>query len=259
MKIILISSFVAVGSLLGGCAVYVPTVPSTPLLTQSQVELTAGLRGINSLELDAAWAPTRHLLLAGESALQSSTTQTTTNNVTTSYRNAHRQVSLGLGYYRAPTAGSVWYLAALGGVGFASVDLYSVDFEVASAYLPIPLPYVSGRYEARYFRYYSQAYAARPLGPAVTGGVSVRGTFVDYNQLDFDGQAVTPTNRFFIEPTLFMRLGHGVVQGQGTLGLSLPTSGDTNNPINKRTAPVSGLFSVGVIFRPDLLKKRDGL
>lgn len=257
MKIIPLASFVAAGWLLGGCAVYVPTVPSTPLLTQNQVELTAGLRGVNSLELDAAWAPTNHLLLAGESAFQGSTTETTTNNMTSTYHDAHRQVSLGLGYYQAPTERSAWYLAALGGVGFASVDLHSVDYGIISPYLPIPLPYASGHYEARYFRYYGQVYAARPLGPLVMGGASMRGTFVDYNQLNFDGQAIAPTNRFFIEPTLFIRIGHGVVQGQGTLGLSLPMSGDANNPINKRTAPVSGLISVGVIFRPDLLKRRD--
>jgi hypothetical protein len=247
----------AAGLLLGGCAVYVPTVPSTPLLAKNQVEITAGLRGVNSLELDAAWAPTHHLLLAGESAFQGSTNETTTNNVTTTYHDAHRQVSLGLGYYQAPTERSAWYLAALGGVGFASVDLHSVDFGIISIYLPLPLPYASGHYEARYFRYYGQVYAARPLGPLVMGGASLRGTLVDYNRLDFDGQAVAPTNRFFIEPTLFMRIGHGVVQGQGTLGLSLPTSGDARNPINKRTAPVSGLISVGVIFRPDLLKQRE--
>ena len=246
----------AASLLLGGCAVYVPTVPSTPLLTKSQVEITAGLRGVNSLELDAAWAPTSHLLLAGESAFQGGTNETTTNNVTTTYRDAHRQVSLGLGYYRAPSERSAWYLAAVGGVGFASVDLHSVDFAIPSPYVPIPLPYVSGHYQARYFRYYGQVYAARPLGPGVTGGASVRGTFVDYNQLDFDGYAIAPTNRFFIEPTVFIRVGHGVVQGQGTLGLSLPTSRNAGNPSSRRTAPVSGLVSVGVVFRPDLLNWR---
>jgi hypothetical protein len=236
------------GLLLGGCAVYVPTVPSTPLLTQGQVEITAGLRGINSLEVDAAWAPTAHLLLAGESALQDGTTETTTtNNVTTTYHDSHRQVGLGLGYYRAPTARSAWYLAAVGGVGFASVQLHSVD--VGVLYI-LPIPIISGFYEASYRRYYGQLYAAHPLSPLVTAGASVRGTLVDYTRLTYDGQPLAPTNRFFIEPTLFLRIGHGVVQGEGTLGLSLPTSGDHSNP---RTAPVSGLVSIGVIFRPDLI------
>lgn len=250
------ASLIAVSLWLGGCAVYVPTVPSTPLLTKNQVELTAGLRGVNSLELDAAWAPTNHLLLAGESAYQGNTSQTTTNNVTTTYHDAHRQVSLGVGYYQAPTQQSGWYTAAVGGIGFADVSLHSIDFEVASIFLPFPLPYIAGHYEAQYFRYYGQLYAARSLGPSVTGGASVRGTFVDYSRLSFDGQAIAPTNRFFLEPTLFMRVGHGVLQAEGTLGLSLPTSGNSANPLNKRTAPVSGLISIGVVFRPDLLKRR---
>jgi hypothetical protein len=229
----------------------VPTVPSTPLLTKNQVEITAGLRGLNSLELDAAWAPTAHLLLAGESGFQSSTTETTTNNVTNTYHDYHRQVGLGLGYYQAPSAHSAWYLAAVSGVGFASVSLHTLD--VAVFYI-LPLPVISGRYEAQYRRYYGQLYAARPLGAFGTGGASVRGTLVDYQRLIYEGQPIVPTNRFFIEPTLFARVGHGVVQGEGTLGLSLPTGGDRNNPFNPRTAPVSMLVSIGLIFRPDLLK-----
>jgi hypothetical protein len=236
--------------LLSSCAVYVPTVPSTPLLTKNQVEVTAGLRGLNSLEIDAAWAPTAHLLLAGESAFQGgSTAETTTNNVTTTYHDSHRQVGLGLGYYQAPSTRSAWYLAAVGGVGFASVELYSLDVLV----FIIPLPYVSGLYKAKYFRYYGQLYAARSFGSLITGGASVRGTLVDYTRLTYEGQALAPTNRFFLEPTLFLRVGHGVVQGEATLGLSLPTSGDKANPLNPRTAPVSTLVSVGIIFRPDLL------
>ena len=256
MKNLYCAAFFSASLLLGGCAVYVPTVPSTPLLTKSQVEITAGLRGVNSLELDAAWAPTSHLLLAAESAIQGSNNETTTNNVTTTYHDTHRQASLGLGYYQAPSARSDWYLAAVGGLGVASVQLHSVDFGIASPYVPIPLPYASGFYEARYLRYYGQLYAAHPLGPNVTGGASVRGTFVDYSRLDLDGQAVAPANRFFIEPTFFVRVGHGVIQGQGTFGLSLPTTADSDNPLRKRTAPVSGLISVGVVFRPDLLKLR---
>lgn len=202
--------------LLGGCAVYVPTVPSTPLLTKNQVEITAGLRGLTSLEVDAAWAPTAHLLLAAESAFQDGTTETTTNNVTNTYHDYHRQVGLGLGYYQAPSARSAWYLAAVGGVGFASVSLHSLD--VAVFYI-LPLPVISGRYEARYLRYYGQVYAARPLSPLIMGGASVRGTLVDYQRLRYEGQPLGPTNRFFIEPTLFARVGHGRGAGRGHAGL----------------------------------------
>jgi len=244
------------GLALGSCAVYVPTVPGTPLLEKGQVELTAGLRGINSFETGAAWAPTGHLLVSAESGFQGSTTETTTNSVTTNYQDWHRQAGLGLGCYRAPSERSAWYLAAVGGAGVASVSLHSIDFAIPSIYLPIPLPYVSGHYEAQYWRYYGQLYAARPISPAVRAGASVRGTFVDYSRLTFDSQPLAPANRFFLEPTLFVRVGHGVVQGQGTLGLSLPTRREADESLNKRTAPVSALVSVGVVFRPDLVKWR---
>ncbi|MGI4760502.1 MAG: hypothetical protein ACRYF0_07345, partial [Janthinobacterium lividum] len=221
--------------------------------TKNQVEVTAGLRGINSLELDAAWAPSAHLLLAGESAYQGSTIEETSSNVTSTYHDSHRQVSLGLGYYQAPTERSAWYLAAVGGMGFASVELHSVDLK---AYFILPVPYVSGRYDAQYLRYYGQLYAARPVAKFATLGASVRGTLVDYTRLTYESQPLAATNHFFIEPTLFVRVGRGVVQGQATIGLSLPTGGDQGNPLNPRTAPVSGLVSMGVVFRPDLLNWR---
>ena len=250
MKNLRFAYLLLLGLLLGSCAVYAPTVPATPLLTRGQGQLTASLRGLNALEAGGAWAPTSHLLLTAESAFQSSSTTETTNNVSATYPDYHRQLSLGLGYYQAPSARSAWHLAAVGGVGLASVQLYSVDLKV---YFIIPVPYVSGLYEARYRRYYGQLYAARPLGSLVMAGASVRGTLVDYQRLTYQGQPLVPTNRFFLEPTLFMQVGHGVVQGLGTLGLSLPTSGDRNSPYNSRTAPVSGLVSLGIIFRPDLL------
>jgi hypothetical protein len=44
-----------VSLLLTGCAVYVPTVPSTPLLrNKGEVEVTAAIRSFSSLEAAAA-------------------------------------------------------------------------------------------------------------------------------------------------------------------------------------------------------------
>lgn len=164
-------------ALLGSCTVYAPTVPSTPLLEKNQVELTAGIRGLNVLELGAAWSPMPHLLLTGEAALRGGSGSTTDiNNVTTTDEDYHRQASVGVGYYRAPTGQSRLYLAAVGGVGFASVNLHDISFGVPSIFVPIPLPYVSGFYEARYRRYYGQVYLAQRQGERSTSGFSVRGT-----------------------------------------------------------------------------------
>jgi hypothetical protein len=230
-------------------------VPSTPLLSKGQVQVSAGFRNLAALEGGAAWAPTNHLLLSAEGAYQGSETTTTTNNQTSAYHDYHRQLSLGVGYYRAPTATSRWYLAALGGIGWAKTDLHAIDFTIASPWLP--LPYLSGQYEASYRRYYAQAYVAQPAGKDLRTGFSLRGTWADYTTLTLDGQPFAPTSRLFIEPTFFLKIGEGrPVQGQASLGLSMPWSRDNSNPLSKRTSPVSSLVGVSLIFRPDLLRAR---
>ena len=53
----------AAAALSGGCAVYVPATPGTPLLrSQGEVEITAPQRPQGSFETSAAWVPAGHLL-----------------------------------------------------------------------------------------------------------------------------------------------------------------------------------------------------
>lgn len=243
-------------TLLSGCAVYVPTIPSTPLVEAGQVEVTAGLRGINSLEAGAAWSPVPHLLLSTEAAWQPNSQSTTVNNVTTKYNDSHQQVGFGVGTYRVPTARLPLYLAAVGGVGFASMDLHSVDFGIVSAYVPIPVPIQGAYYQASYRRYYGQLYAAYKT-EGISGGLSVRGTWVDYTRLLADGLPIAPAARFFLEPTLFLRTRPGVLQGQFTLGISAPTGRQPTELRAQRTAPASLLIGAGIVFRPDMLGHRE--
>lgn len=246
---------VASSLLLGGCSLYQPTLPATPLLSKGQVQVTVGTRSLASFEAGAAWAPTRHLLLSAESSLQSGTTSTTdASGQTLTYHDYHRQLSLGAGYYRAPTATSRWYLAALGGVGVARTALRAIDFEVVSPWFPFPLPYVAGQYEASYRRYYVQAYAAQPAGEYFTSGFSLRSTWVDYTHLTYDNQALDPTNHLFFEPTFFLKRGSGPLQLVSTLGCSIPLQTSRGNPLSRRTSPISSLLGLTLIFRPDLLK-----
>lgn len=239
-------------TLLGGCAVYVPTIPSTPLVEAGQVEVTAGLRGLNSLEAGAAWSPVPHLLLSTEAAWQPNTQSTTVNNVTTTHNDSHKQVGFGVGTYRAPTARLPLYLAAVGGIGFASMDLHSVDFGILSAYVPLPVPIEGAYYQASYRRYYGQLYAAYKT-EGVSGGLSLRGTWVDYTRLLADGLPIAPAARFFLEPTVFLRTRPGVLQGQFTLGISAPTGRQPTELQAQRTAPASLLIGAAIVLRPDLL------
>jgi hypothetical protein len=247
-------SWVGTGLLLGAssCAVYVPTIPSTPVIEAGQVEVSAGLRGLNSLEAAAAWAPISHILLTAEAAIQPNTETRTANGVSTTYHDAHRQVGFGVGAYRAASARLPLYLAAVGGVGFASMDLHSLDVGVLFI---LPVPVQGAYYQATYRRYYGQLYAAYPT-PKVIAGLSVRGTIVDYTRLLADGQPFVPATRFFLEPTFFVRTLPRVLQGQFTVGISTPLNQRHYNVNADRTAPVSALIGASLIFRPDLLRHR---
>ena len=252
--------FLAVGAVwLNGCAVYVPTVPATPLLEKGQVEVTAGLRSFRSGELGAAWSPVPHLLVTGEVAgdLGRTSTTVTTPQGPVTYLDTHRQGSFGLGYYRAPAGAAGSYVALLGGVGVGRTVFFALDdYEATSPYLPFPLPTRSGVYDARYRRYYGQVYYARPafIGD-LKGGFSLRTVWLDYIRLTYDNQPVAPSNRVFLEPTVFVRSDHGPLRYYATAGLSAPLSSDRNNPANGRTATWSLLVSGGIILRPDLLRK----
>ncbi|NML67814.1 hypothetical protein HHL22_21640 [Hymenobacter sp. RP-2-7] len=228
---------------LAGCTVYVPTIPSTPLLSKGQLQVSAGLRNLNSVEGGAAWAPTRHLLLSAESALSSG------NGSKGSF---HRQLSLGAGYYHA-SAASHTYLAVLGGAGLAGATVYDKTLYLSLGLSPslneVP-------YQANYWRYYAQAYLASDLSAKAIVGFSLRTVYVDYTRLTYGGKPFASDNNVFVEPTFFVRAGNGPLQVQGAAGLSLPTHTGPDNQPGNSTSPISSLVGVALIFRPDLLKHR---
>jgi len=231
-----------------GCAVYVPTVPSTPLLrNKGEVEATIAVRNLSSLEAGAAWSPVSHVLLTGEAALQTSKGSETYNNVTTNYRNVHRQVGIGVGTYRLLGKDQSTYLGIVGGVGVANVDVYNTRV------LPYPTPVV--RYQASYLRYYGQGYVARQNAWG-SYGMSLRGTVVDYRQLLRAGVPLDTAAHFFVEPTLFVRVGRGALQAVGTLGFSIPSYLVPLNTERRIMSPVTSLVSVGVVVRPHLLWRK---
>ena len=229
---------------LAGCSVYLPTVPSTPLVQRGQVEVTAGLRTLTTLEAGAAFSPKSHVLFSAEAALQRVTSTETRNNVTTKNLDTHQQVGLGVGAYTVTKAPNPLYLAAVAGVGYADVDIH--DYGILSA---------TRHYQAQYQRFYGQLYLAA-LEPGGSYGISVRGTWVDYRQLLEDGVPIEATNRFYLEPHFFGRVGSGPVQGYATLGVSLPAVRErTSSSSTSALAPSTLLLGAGIIFRPHLLRQ----
>ena len=230
---------------LAGCAVYVPTVPSTPLVEKGQIEVTAGVRNLTSLEMGAAWSPVPHLLVSGEAALQRIEDEQLKNRVSVPNVESHKQVGLGIGTYALTTGAKPLYLAAVAGFGIAKADVHE-----ANLFGP------NDRFQAQYWRYYAQFYLAHP-SEQWTWGASMRGTWVAYQQLLQEGEAVASAATFYLEPHLFLRYGTGPLQGYATLGISQPVGHDltANRSTMRVLAPTSSLLSVGVVFKPHLLSK----
>jgi hypothetical protein len=242
-------------ALLTSCAVYVPTVPGTPLVTKAgQLEVTAAVRGLSSLEAGGAWSPAAHVVVTAETALQVSNGSETANGTTYKYTSVHKQAGVGVGTYRLVGAKQTVYLGAIGGVGVAQANVY--DPHADDLILPLFGKRPTTYFEATYQRYYGQLYAAH-LGEVVSYGASTRGTFVHYSQLQRNAEAVASPSNFFIEPTLFLRAGRGPLQFQGTLGLSIPTQYDAGSENQRNLSPVSMLISAGVVLRPHLLRHRN--
>jgi hypothetical protein len=250
----------ATALLISSCAVYVPTVPSTPLLRQAgEVELTGAIR-LSSLEAGVAWSPAPRVLLVGETALQNGSGQTTTTGsagptTTTDYPSHHFQGGLGLGTYWLLGEHQQFYLGALGGVGVAKADLYDHTGEIFSIILPIFGPILPVHYQANYWRYYGQVYVAHQVNPKVVYGFSFRTTVVNYQQVLRDSKPVSYSPaQVFYEPHFFLRYGEGVVQGETTFGYSFP--GTSNPEATQLLTPTTCLASVGLVFRPGHLKHK---
>lgn len=230
---------------------YVPTVPSTPLLrSKGEVEVTAAIRGFSSLEAGVAWAPAPRLFVAGETALQTSEGSITSSSTTINYRNMHQQIGLGLGTYRLLGKDQSIYVGALGGMGLAKAEVYGSNV----LYSIIPVLGPLAQYRATYLRGYGQVYIAHQM-PRVSYGLSVRSTVVGYTSLLYNKVPIQPPNRFFLEPHFFVRVGQGPFQGIATVGGSSPGRTDRNNPSNEKLAPSTLLISMGVAWRPHLLRR----
>ncbi len=231
---------------LSGCAVYVPTVPSTPLVRARQLEAGANIRAFSSLEATAAYSPVNHLLVNIETSYRQANWSTTSSGVTTTGSDVNRQASVGLGAYRETTGPTPWYLAGVVGFGAASTSIHDLD-------LQYPLPQSSSQYVGQYVRYYGQVYAAATQSERLTTGGSIRATWVHYNNLRQNVKVLaSPGTKVFLEPAFFVRKGQGPLQLQGTFGLSMPFSGATDE-LTKIVNPTSLLASIGVVFRPHLL------
>ncbi|OWP63583.1 hypothetical protein CDA63_08355 [Hymenobacter amundsenii] len=201
--------------------------------------------------------PVGRLLVAGEAAFKP-TSDSKTNSSTIKNRDYHRQVGLGLGTFWLLGRNQTGYLAAIGGIGLAATQVYDPSVDIAVLLLPFPplgTPKQGNLYQAHYRRYYGQLYWAAQQKRS-SYGFSVRGTLVDYYKLHRDQLPLVTSNRFFLEPTCFLRYGRGPIQGQVTLGISVSPGADSSSPYRNNLTPVSTLIGIGVVVRPSMLFQR---
>ncbi|RPD47057.1 hypothetical protein DNI29_12945 [Hymenobacter sediminis] len=228
--------------LLGGCSVYTPTIPSTPLVQKGEVEAYAGVRGLmSSAEVGAAWSPVNHVMLTTEAAVR-------LVNADDSSPSQNRQLNLGAGVYQRFNGTVPMHVALVGGVGHATSDVRNGNISSPGF----------ARYQATYSRYYAQGYVAFFGEEAgwLNGGVSCRATWVDYDKLRRNDQPVTPATTFYLEPTVFMRFGQGALQSQLSIGSSLPNARLNGDPADKYLDARNTLIGYGLIFRPGQLPRR---
>ncbi|WP_426061056.1 hypothetical protein [Hymenobacter sp. B1770] len=227
---------------LSGCAVYSPTVPSTPLVQKGQVELAASMRTLLSLDGSVAYSPINCFLISGEGAIRQTGGNKVVNGMKTGFTDTHRQVSSGVGAYQEFGANRSLYAAAVGGVGVAAANVHYGLLGSLS------------EYTANYTRYYGQLYMAQ-RGQLISGGASLRATWLSFNSLLFDHTPIAPVARLYFEPSFFLRAGKGALQTQLTVGISVPARTGSNYDAKYLSAR-SSLVSLGLVFQPALLKKR---
>jgi len=208
----------------GGCALYQPMLPATPLLRQQgQAEAAISLN-VPGVEAAAAYSPVKHIqVVVAGNAIWIGSQKDITYNFTRS-----QQGEIGLGYYtnaRQPN----WHVSLLSGVGRGNGRVHGEqDFgPVVVSGFPTggsggrpAKPDRRGSYQ-KYFGQVGVAHVATGRHRQVQG-VALRATWMHFTTLTFNDQPVAPPTAFYLEPVWFWRFGSSWLQGKLTTGLSTP-------------------------------------
>ncbi|RAK63909.1 hypothetical protein [Hymenobacter edaphi] len=242
MKPIYYGWALGLATLASGCSVYAPLIPATPLLEHAgEVELQAGLHTPSAVTGSVSYSPLPHLLLTATGAANLN------RGDTTYFRYRHAEV--GAGYYTV--LGGRTYLGLLGGYGRTHSSRGYLELGSGFLFFPARNPL---QYEARYNRYFAQAYLASVGNEVVSWGGTLRATAVDFSRLTRNDEPVTQAARVYLEPSAFLRIGRSTSpwQGFGAIGWSVPLRTqrlDSDPTLSLHTLLLSG----GVVLRPKWL------
>jgi hypothetical protein len=211
---------------LGSCTVYSPMQCAAPALRdKGEVEVSATLHANTRMEGSVAYSPIKHGLVRVAGSFKNARYDTTYFRV--------RQFEVAAGGYLTPT--EYWTLGGLAGYGQAHNQR---GFLETSGLFGPALEDRARRYDANYHTVFGEAFATyqrRKLG----GGMAVRLTNVQFDQLTDRGTPFGPAAMTRLEPMLFMRLGPydnkaDFIKFQLSFGLSVATNGSPSDDIDTR-------------------------
>lgn len=180
---------------LTGCVVYRPMQCAAPAVQdRGQAEVTGTLYFNRRLEVGVNYSPVRHLVVRAAGGGMGDKDDSTYTRIS--------QYELAVGTYW-PLGGRV-LVGVLGGVGQA----HSQGRYRAGQYLYIG-DSISHEFDARYNKFFGEAYGAVQVSPAFSMGLAYRLTQVQFTSLTDLGQPLTVSHMLRSEPMFFVRSAFG--------------------------------------------------
>ncbi len=179
---------------LPGCAVYRPMQCAAPAVqNRNQVEVTGGLYFNRRLEFGANYSPVRHLVVRVAGGGMGARA----DSISAYSRLSQYEVALGT-YW---PLGKQVLVGALGGFGQAHSELrYStIETSLTTHY----------EFDARYNKFFGEAYGAVQVSPTLSLGVAYRLTQVQFTHLTDLGRPLDVRQMLRSEPMFFVRSAFG--------------------------------------------------
>ncbi|AWM34751.1 hypothetical protein [Hymenobacter nivis] len=235
-----------------GCAVYRPMQCAAPAVQdRGQAEVTGSLYFNRRLEFGVNYSPVRHLVVRAAGGGMGG------KGDSTGYYSRVSQYEVAVGTYWP--VGKHVLVGALGGFGQAHSELRYSTIEST--------PTTRYEFDARYNKFFGEAYGTVQISPTFSMGLAYRLTQVQFTSLTDLGQPLTVSHMLRSEPMLFMRsafgdgprgerplyvqLGCGASALLGQAEAYQLAAGSEGNVLQPRT-----YFTVGLGFFPSALFKR---
>jgi hypothetical protein len=249
-----LTSLLGLGSLLGGCTVYVPMQGAAPeIRAKGEVEVAGNWSLTNRVDASATYSPVSHLLVRAAASAKGGRPNLSDSNYL-----QNNQYELGLGTYWP--LGEQWLVGGLASFGQAHSQAHYVDDGGVKLFNSVQA--VEHRFDAIYAKYSGEAYVSWRPSEVVSLGFSYRLVQLRLTDVTDLGLPVSSSPILRSEPMFFVRLRpalkEGVLQfqvavgGSGAFPYQSQVTVGQDDPVRQFTLNRS-YVSVGLAFYPHLL------